>query len=306
MTAERYRAQVALLVRAIPEIAEERCFALKGGTAINLFVRDLPRLSVDIDLTYLPIADRAESLSGVRAALDRIAARVRERTGAAVDQYGAGDGTRLVVRLGATMVKIEANPVLRGTVFEPELRAVSEPVEDRFGYAEMQVVALPDLYAGKIAAALDRQHPRDFFDVLHLFENEGITDDLFRAFLVYLVSHNRPPHELLAPQLLDLEAPFHGEFAGMTLEEVTLDRLVATRARLIEEIARRSRLPPSAEFLRGFYAGRPDFGLLALESDVAALPAVRWKLLNLERLAADQPAKFAYQQTALDALLNDR
>src|SRR3546814_1358815 len=75
----------------------------------------------------------------------------------------------------------------------------------------MQVVALPDLYAGKIAAALDRQHPRDLFDILHLYENEGITDDLFRAFLVYLVSHNRPAHELLAPHLLDLEDCYRSE-----------------------------------------------------------------------------------------------
>lgn len=66
MTAQRYTDQVSLLVRAIPEIAHEEMFALKGGTAINLFIRDLPRLSVDIDLVYLPIADRATSLASVR------------------------------------------------------------------------------------------------------------------------------------------------------------------------------------------------------------------------------------------------
>ena len=70
---ERYRRQVALLVRTLPFVAEERCFALKGGTAINLFVRDLPRVSVDIDLTYLPVASRDESLRDVDAALRRIA-----------------------------------------------------------------------------------------------------------------------------------------------------------------------------------------------------------------------------------------
>ncbi len=46
-----YRKQVELLVRTIPNVAEEKCFALKGGTAINLFIRNMPRLSVDIDLT---------------------------------------------------------------------------------------------------------------------------------------------------------------------------------------------------------------------------------------------------------------
>ena len=66
---ERYRRQVELLVRTLPHVAQERCFALKGGTAINLFVRNLPRLSVDIDLTYLPVADRARSLADIEAAL---------------------------------------------------------------------------------------------------------------------------------------------------------------------------------------------------------------------------------------------
>lgn len=303
MNAERYAAQVSLLVRMLPEIAEEDCFALKGGTAINLFVRDLPRLSVDIDLTFLPVAERAESLATVTSALNRIADRVRARTGADVQQPGEKDGTRLLVRSGATAVKIEANPVLRGTVFEPEILSVRPPVEDRFGYAEVKVVSLPDLYAGKIAAALDRQHPRDLFDILYLLANEGITDDLFTAFLVYLVSHNRPPHELLAPHLLDLSAPYHGEFAGMTLEEVSLEQLLAARDTLIAEISRRSRLPPAREFLRSFYAGRPEWSLLGLATDIAALPAVRWKLMNLAKLASDQPAKFSDQAAALEAFL---
>jgi predicted nucleotidyltransferase component of viral defense system len=50
-----YYKQVELMLKIIPLVAAERCFALKGGTAINLFVRDMPRFSVDIDLTYLAI-----------------------------------------------------------------------------------------------------------------------------------------------------------------------------------------------------------------------------------------------------------
>ena len=73
---ERYRRQVTLLVRTLPFVAEETCFALKGGTAINLFVRDLPRLSVDIDLTCLPVASREESLADIDAGLLRIAGRI--------------------------------------------------------------------------------------------------------------------------------------------------------------------------------------------------------------------------------------
>ena len=74
---EEYRRRAALLVRAIPLVATETCFALKGGTAINLFVRDMPRLSVDIDLTYLPVEDRRTSLAHIDAAMKRVAERIR-------------------------------------------------------------------------------------------------------------------------------------------------------------------------------------------------------------------------------------
>jgi len=69
---EVYRKQVALLIKTVPLVAPETVFALKGGTAINLFLRDMPRLSVDIDLTYVPVADRESSLKEIDAALHRI------------------------------------------------------------------------------------------------------------------------------------------------------------------------------------------------------------------------------------------
>src|SRR5690606_36532122 len=66
---DAYRAQVELLIRCLPAVANAPDFALKGGTAINLFLRDMPRLSVDIDLTYLPITDRANALTDIRVQL---------------------------------------------------------------------------------------------------------------------------------------------------------------------------------------------------------------------------------------------
>lgn len=306
MSADIYSAQVALLVRAIPEIAREDIFALKGGTAINLFVRDLPRLSVDIDLVYLPIAPRAESLSALHDGFARIAGGLRKRAGVKVTEQNSGDGAKLVVRAGAAQIKVEVSPVLRGTVFEPELLAVRPPVEDRFGYAEMQVVALPDLYAGKIAAALDRQHPRDLFDILHLYENEGITDDLFRAFLVYLVSHNRPAHELLDPHLLDLEDIYFGEFSGMTVEPVPLEALLDVRERLVADVQERAREGAAAAFLRSFFTGEPDWTQLDLPIDPSRLPAVQWKLQNLGRLRAEQAVKFEDQLARLEEVLLGR
>ena len=68
----RYAERVKLLVEILPTLAKEQRFALKGGTAINLFIRDMTRLSVDIDLAYLPVAGRAGSLAAIQAAPLRI------------------------------------------------------------------------------------------------------------------------------------------------------------------------------------------------------------------------------------------
>ena len=182
---DAYRQQVALLIRTIPFVAQEQCFALKGGTAINLFVRDLPRLSVDIDLTYLPVEDRASSLTAIDAAMARIKERIEGGIPGAVvaPSRSAGDNiiTKPIVRSEGVQIKIEVTPVLRGTVFDPEVMSVVPAVEDTFGFAEMQVVSFADLYAGKIVAALDRQHPRDLFDVRDLLANEGISDELLEG-----------------------------------------------------------------------------------------------------------------------------
>jgi hypothetical protein len=279
-------------------------FALKGGTAINLFLRDLPRLSVDIDLVYLPVADRETSLAAVRAGLARIADRLEGGLGFQVTRLLLPDGKRLVVTSEGASIKIEVSPVLRGTVFEPELRTVAPSVERRFGFAEMQVVSLADLYAGKIAAALDRQHPRDLFDVHFLYAYEGIGEDLFRAFLVYLISHNRPAHELLCPHRLDLAGQYGEEFVGMTVEEVPLETLLGTRERLIGDIHRRARDDAARRFLMSFHALEPDWAAIGFDSAVGELPAVRWKQLNLGRLRERNEAKFADQLEALSACLD--
>ena len=160
---EQYRRQVGLLVQTLPFVAEEKCFALKGGTAINLFVRDLPRLSVDIDLTYLPVANREDSLRDIDAALRRIGGRIPAALNATRVQAGTlrreGVVNKLFVRDRNVQVKIEVTPVLRGCVYEPEERTVSNAVERQFGFAAIQVVSFADLFAGKVVAALDRQQP---------------------------------------------------------------------------------------------------------------------------------------------------
>jgi predicted nucleotidyltransferase component of viral defense system len=304
MTAERYLDQVALLLRTIPEIATEPDFALKGGTAINLFVRELPRLSVDIDLVYLPVADRTASLQAVRDGLERIAQRLEGRLSFKVDRHLLPDGKRLLVHSGGSAIKVEVTPVLRGTVFPPELRSVSPSVEERFGFAEMQVVSFPDLYAGKMAAALDRQHPRDLFDIHHLLDNEGISDDLFHAFLVYLVSHPRPAQELLCPNRLDIAAQYNDEFVGMTVEAEALDTLLTAREALITTVQERAGTASSRHFLTSFHELNPDWSAIGLTDQIAELPALRWKLLNLRRLHEENPEKFESQLDLLQRCLD--
>ncbi|MDL2403032.1 nucleotidyl transferase AbiEii/AbiGii toxin family protein [Rhizobium mayense] len=294
---ERYRHQVALLIAAMPFMAAEKEFALKGGTAINLFVRDMPRLSVDIDLTYLPVAGRPESLAAIDAAMKRMATAIRAglRGVRVTEVINVREKivTKLTVQRSDAQIKIEVTPVLRGCVFAPEIRAVSPAVEEAFGYAETQVVSFADLYAGKIMAALDRQHPRDLFDIRDLLANERIGEDLRRAFLVYLVSHDRPMSEVLAPRRKDIVQEFAQGFEGMTAEPVQRAALEEAREVLIATIT--GGMPaPHRQFLLGFKRGEPDWRLIGLP-EAAELPAVKWKQLNLDKLSAASRTRLVNQ-----------
>lgn len=293
--AEAYRRQALLLLRILPFVAEERCFALKGGTAINLFIRDLPRLSVDIDLTYLPVSSREESLAAIDAAMKRVIERIRKalprvhiRASEILPKRAI---SKLLVRHDGAQIKIEVTPVLRGCVYEPELRAVSPAVEATFGFAEIQVVSFGDLYAGKIVAALDRQHPRDLFDVRDLLSNEGIDAALRRAFVVYLISHNRPIAELIAPKEKSIAQEFAQGFEGMTAVPVSIEDLTAARAALITSII--GEMPDAhRRFLLDFKRGEPDWTMLGVPG-ASELPAVRWKQRNLDSLSKKERKRLA-------------
>jgi predicted nucleotidyltransferase component of viral defense system len=292
---------VALLIRTLPVVMGEDCFALKGGTAINLFVRDMPRLSVDIDLTYLPVQPRDESLAQIDAAMKRVAAQIPHAIPAAKVTPGIlqpeGIVTKLFVRADGAQIKIEVTPVLRGCVYEPQERRVSQPVEDAFGFAEARVVSFPDLYAGKIVAALDRQHPRDLFDVRDLLAAEGIDDALRRAFIVYLLSHHRPMAEVLASPQKDIAREFAQGFQGMTEEPVPLDELVAAREALVEAVI--GDMPDAhRRLLVLFERGEPDWTLLGIPN-APELPAIRWRQRNLDALGAPRRAELVAQLEAL-------
>jgi len=281
-----YYKKVVLLVRVLPWLEEEVCFALKGGTAINLFIRDMPRLSVDIDLAYLPVEPRQDSLNHIHQALVQLADTLRQKIpGSVVEPVmlkESGTAYKLLIRHAGVQIKVEVTPVLRGAVYSSEQRSVMPAVEDEFGYAEVQLVSQADLYGGKICAALDRQHPRDLFDIRLLLENEGINREMFKAFLVYLISHNRPMSELLAPHEKDIADIFAHHFDGMTREPVTLDELLDARRQLVDEIQNQFTETDKA-FVLSVKKGIPDWSLIDLVR-VNELPAVQWKLRNLANM----------------------
>jgi predicted nucleotidyltransferase component of viral defense system len=170
---EVHKKQVRLLLDVLPEVAKERCFAMHGGTAINLFVRDMPRLSVDIDLTYVEIAERSETLEGINASLLRIKERIEGLRASIRVQHKAHVCKLLLDEHGIT-IKIEVNMVGRGLLGEATNAQLCAKAQEEFdAFCVTPIVPLGQLYGGKLCAALDRQHPRDLFDVKLLLHIEG-------------------------------------------------------------------------------------------------------------------------------------
>ncbi len=112
----------------------------------------------------------------------------------------AGD-TKLIVENDASQVKIEVNTVFRGTVLPVERRPLNARTGDLFSVEfDVPILARYELYEGKLVATLDRQHPRDLFDVWQLYESGGLTDAMVECFVVYLAGYNRPLHEVSTPK----------------------------------------------------------------------------------------------------------
>ena len=283
------------MVALLPLVAKQTCFALKGGTAINLFIRDMPRLSVDIDLAYLPVEDRQTSLTNIDKAFAAIATDIEQHiAGASVNTSllkGTGKRYKLVVWQKEISVKIEVSPVLRGSVYPAEFGELCARARATFGFARIQLLSFEDLYAGKLCAALDRQHPRDLYDVQLLFNNEGINEQMKNAFIVYLMSHNRPMAELLEPTPQDISPLFRAEFEGMTYEPVSLEQLEKTFQKMIRKI-HASMTDADRNFLLALKRGTPDWQTFALP-EAERLPAIQWKIYNLDRMNSGKRKKAA-------------
>jgi predicted nucleotidyltransferase component of viral defense system len=293
-----YTKQVKLLLDVLPEVAKEACFAMHGGTAINLFVRDMPRLSVDIDLTYVEIAERNETLDGINAALIRIKERIEDLRPSIRIQHKENI-CKLQLDERGVMIKIEVNMVGRGLIGEATKAQLCEAAQEQFdAFCAIPIVPLGQLYGGKLCAAIDRQHPRDLFDVKLLLENEGFTDDIKRGFIFGLVGSNRPTHEMLNPNLLDQRMAFENQFEGMSAIEFSYDEYEATRLQLIETI--QSSLNESDKaFLLSLTGLEPDWSIY----DFQEFPSVKWKLLNLEKFKTENPVTYQQQLSELDKVL---
>jgi len=297
---QTYLDTARLLTQIAPFVFADGTFALKGGTAINLFIRDMPRLSVDLDLVFpdhsLPRdAALARINDAIRQSAERLNARGFQTHALATADTGE---TKLLVRRGNIEVKVEVNFVMRGTVQPVRTAALTSAARDTLlAELEIPVVSLEDVYGGKLVAAMDRQHPRDLFDVMQLFAHEGITPGIRRAFVVYLTSHNRPVHEVLFPAMRDIGQEYERNFRGMTTEPVELDALLAARERMVQEL-QSSLDADERRFLLSLVNGQPEWPLLGI-AHAEQLPGIRWKLQNLAQLKRKSPAKFAEQADLL-------
>nr|WP_277602429.1 nucleotidyl transferase AbiEii/AbiGii toxin family protein [Parahaliea mediterranea] len=294
------------MLHVLPHVAEVECFALKGGTAINLFHYEMPRLSVDIDLTYVPVEDRATAMAGITAGLEAVRKRLVGSglpIQASLMPQTDGQETKLLCRNEHAQIKVEVNTTIRGCLQPPENMAVVQAVQDEFGlFAAINVVSKGELYGGKICAALDRQHPRDLFDIHQLFQHGGITDEIRLGFVAMLAGHNRPAQEMLNPNYQDQHQLFEEQFQGMTLAPFTYADFEVTREQLVT-VVNKCLTAEDRAFLLSLTAGEPDWSLYPI-AELEDMSAIKWKLLNIQKLKGNNPEKHDDMLRALQAQLD--
>ena len=290
-----YKNQVKLLIDVLPYIAKEECFALKGGTAINLFYNNLPRLSVDIDLTYIGFESRDIASANINNALKRIADDLNTK-GYIANVQGNDIEKKIICSNQYAKIKIEPNYIIRGYIEKPEILEVCENVEDECGYAQIQVVSKKELYGGKICAALDRQHPRDLFDIKELIEKDEINEELIKGFIAMLLSHDKPLHETLNPNIKNQTEIFEKQFQGMTNKKFSYIEHEQTLNNLINII--KEKILPYKQPLLDFVSLKVDLSDFKI-NNLEKLPALKWKIKNLQKLQSMNIKKFEEQYNQL-------
>lgn len=283
MIQQAYKDQVSLLLEAIGPVFTDKRLGLKGGTAINLFILDMPRLSVDIDVVYLPVTGRDEFIQDIEDVFQGIIHRLKIYKTSLL-RTKDNLPRQLIIENEKASVKIDVNLVVRGSVYDTKDLVLCKSAEEEFEKSvKVQCLSFEDIYAGKFCAALDRQHPRDIYDVHLFFQNFELTEKLKKAFIIYLLSGNRPIHEVLVPNLLDQKGVFEREFYGMTRKiNFTYEDFERIRLSLVDRI-KGSLTEQDKKFLIEFNQGNPRWDLLNVQN-AEYLPGIKWKLLNIEKM----------------------
>ena len=284
---EAYRNQVALLIRVMPLVLKIKDFAVHGETAINLLHRNLNRYSVDIDITYIPIADRVSSLKAINAHLAALKTSI-ERAVPGIRIIHKQDVWKLQCTKDGTTIKIEVNATKRGLLGDAEKKQLCEKAKVEFGmtcYAN--IVSWPQLYGGKIAAALSRQHPRDLFDCREITDKDF--SEVKAGFMLCLLGSDKPIVESLTPNPINQTEALENQFEGMTDEPFSYEDYEMSRNNLIQ-VVNRGLDEADKEFLISFEEGTPDWDKCCA-GDLSQYPSVRWKLQNIHTLKKKNPQK---------------
>jgi predicted nucleotidyltransferase component of viral defense system len=285
---DSYKKQVALLIRIMPSVYKIEDFAVHGGTAINLFHKDMPRYSVDIDITYLPLQEREESLRNINLHLQKLKQLI-EKTIPGIKVTHKPDVWKLLCLNDGSIVKIEVNGTKRGIIGSVEDKSLCARAQSEFKMGCIaRVVSLSQLYGGKIAAALSRQHPRDLFD--YKFMSIDSYAEIKDGLMLALLGSDRPIFESLQPQLIDQSDALQNQFEGMSDQLFSYSDYMAARLDLVENI-NNNLSQTDKEFFLSFEKGEPDW-TKCCAGDLGNYPSVKWKLNNIERLKKNNPKKF--------------
>jgi len=249
--------------------------------------------------SYIPIADRDESLKGINLALQQVQQNIQALR-RSIQVEHREDVCKLKVTENDVLIKLEVNPVGRGLIAESVKMPLCDEAQEMFDtFCSIPVVSISQLYSSKLCAALDRQHPRDLFDVKLMLDKVGFTDGIKRGLIYGLASSTRPIYEMLDPNLLDQRSAYENQFIGMSDIPFSYADYEQTRLELIQVI-RESLTSEDKAFLLSFNRLTPDWSLY----DFRDFPSVKWKLLNLEKLRNGKPDKWQMQLDKLETLLS--
>jgi len=291
MMKDTYKNQIVLLIDILLEIVKEDNLALHGGTAINLFHLNMPRLSVDIDLTFVPFSDsRSVDLNKIRQSLDSVKNRLKATFPNIrfEDEKRSEEELKLLCIKDNTSVKVEVNQINRGLIADSCTKILCSRAEEEFNrFCEIRTVSVGQLWGGKLNAALERQHPRDIFDVKNLLQGIGFTEEIKQGFLFFLLCGKRPIDEILNPNFINQRVIFDSQFSGMTYQEFTYQEFEKIREDFVL-LVNNSLTEREKYFLLSFVEGNPNWK----DFDYSRYPAIKWKQININKLKENNLIKF--------------